>query len=75
MSTEKRKKNCYFCKNDMDYVDYKDVNLLKKFTTPSGKILASRITRICPKHQRRLKEAVKRAREIALMPYVKSSYW
>ncbi len=77
MSTKKQKKNCYFCKNGIDEVDYKDSDLLKKFTTPSGKILSSRLTRVCPKHQRKLNQAIKRAREIALLPYVESisSYW
>lgn len=75
MSTEKRKRNCYFCKNNVESFDYKDVELLSKFVTPSGKILPSRVTRVCPKHQRKLKSAIKQAREIALMPYVKALNW
>jgi len=75
VSTDRRKKNCHFCKNESDQIDYKNVELLSKFVTPSGKILPSRITRVCPKHQRKLKKAIKQSREIALMPYVKALNW
>jgi len=75
VSTDRRKKNCYFCKNESEQIDYKNVELLSKFVTPSGKILPSRITRVCPKHQRKLKKAIKQSREIALMPYVKALNW
>lgn len=75
MSTYRRKKDCHFCKNESEKIDYKDVELLIKFVTPSGKILPSRITRVCPKHQRKLKKAIKQSREIALMPYVKALNW
>lgn len=75
MSSERRKRNCYFCKNGIDEIDYKETGLLKKFTTPSGKLLPSRITKVCPKHQRKLTRAVKRAREIALLPFVETTYW
>jgi small subunit ribosomal protein S18 len=75
VSTSRRKKNCYFCKSDAEDIDYLNVGLLSKFVTPSGKILPSRITRVCPKHQRKLKRAVMQSREIALMPYVKSLEW
>lgn len=74
MSSERRKKRCYFCKNDIEKVNYKQIEILKRFTTPSGKILSSRITKICPKHQRQLSAAVKRAREIALLPYMETAY-
>jgi small subunit ribosomal protein S18 len=74
LSSDIRKRNCYFCKNGIDKIDYKDKNLLVKFTTPSGRILSSRITRVCPKHQRKIQRAVKRAREIALIPFVETSY-
>ncbi len=74
VSSERRKRNCYFCKRDIKNIDYKDIDILKKFTTSSGRLLSSRITRICPKHQRRLTNAVKRAREIALLPFVETSY-
>ena len=75
MSTERRKRNCYFCKSTEDEIHYLNVELLSKYVTPSGKILPSRITRVCPKHQRKLKRAIMQAREIALMPYVKSLEW
>lgn len=65
-----RKKICYFCKNHVDHVDYKDVELLKKYISPSGKITARRITGTCSKHQRMLAQAIKRARYMALLPYV-----
>lgn len=74
MSTKMRKIYCYFCKNGIDEIDYKDKALLTKFTTPSGRILSSRITKICPKHQRKIQRAVKRAREIALIPFVEITY-
>ena len=75
MSTERRKRNCCFCKDDEDKIYYLNVDLLTKFVTPSGKILPSRITRVCPKHQRKLRRAIMNAREIALLPYVKSLEW
>jgi small subunit ribosomal protein S18 len=75
VSTERRKRNCYFCKNGEDEINYLNVELLSKYVTPSGKILPSRVTRVCPKHQRKLKRAIMQSREIALMPYVKSLEW
>ncbi|MCR5055039.1 MAG: 30S ribosomal protein S18 [Lachnospiraceae bacterium] len=65
----RRKKVCVFCGKD-NVIDYKDTNLLKKFVSERGKILPRRITGNCAKHQRALTVAVKRARHIALMPYV-----
>ena len=66
----RRKKVCVFCadKNYTD-IDYKDVNKLKRYVSERGKILPRRITGNCAKHQRRLTEAIKRARHIALLPY------
>ncbi len=75
MSTDKRKRSCCFCREEAGDIDYKNVELLSRFVTPSGKILPSRITRVCPKHQRKLKNAIMQSREIALMPYVKSLDW
>ncbi|MEJ2307560.1 MAG: 30S ribosomal protein S18 [candidate division WOR-3 bacterium] len=75
MSTERRKRNCNFCKDGDDQINYLNVGLLSKFVTPSGKILPSRVTRVCPKHQRKLRRAIMQAREIALLPYVKSLEW
>lgn len=66
-----KNKDCYFCKNKINYIDYKDIELLKKnFITESGKILAGRTTGTCAKHQRKLKKAIKRARIMALLPFV-----
>lgn len=64
-----RKKYCIFCKDDIDYVDYKDLQLLRKFTTDRGKIKPKRVTGTCAQHQHQVSKAVKRAREMALVPY------
>ena len=68
--TRKRRKVCQFCVDKATFVDYKDVVKLKKFTSERGKILPRRATGTCAMHQRQLTEAVKRARQVALMPYV-----
>ncbi len=65
-----RKKVCYFTKNNIKYIDYKDVELLKKFIAPNGKIIPRRVTGTSAKYQRELAVAIKRAREMALLPYV-----
>ena len=65
----RRKKVCVFCGKESE-IDYKDVNKLKRYVSERGKILPRRITGNCAKHQRALTTAVKRARHIALMPYV-----
>jgi len=65
----RKRKRCRFCKNNVDNIDYKDTSLLKGFVNERGKILSARITRLCSFHQRRLAKAIKRAREIALLPY------
>ena len=62
-------KRCRFCKDRLKEVDYKDTSILKGFVNERGKILPSRITGLCSFHQRRLAQAIKRAREIALLPY------
>ena len=64
------KKVCYFKKNNIKYIDYKDVELLKSMITPNGKISARRATGTCAKHQRELAKAIKTARFMALLPYV-----
>jgi small subunit ribosomal protein S18 len=66
----KRRKVCVFCVDKVTFIDYKDVIRLKKYITERGKILPRRVTGNCAKHQRGLTEAIKRSREIALMPYV-----
>ena len=66
----RRKKVCVFCADkENDYIDYKDVNKLKRYVSERGKILPRRITGNCAKHQRALTVAVKRARHVAIMPY------
>jgi small subunit ribosomal protein S18 len=65
----RRKKFCYFTSNKLDEVDYKDVYLLKKFVTESGKIVPSRITGTKARFQRQLATAIKVARFLALLPY------
>ena len=66
----KRKKVCIFCAEKVDYIDYKDVQRLRKFVSERGKILPRRISGTCAKHQRQITLATKRARHIALMPYI-----
>ena len=66
----KKKKVCAFCAEKLDNIDYKDIARLKKFLSERSKILPRRITGACAKHQRFLTTAVKRARIIALIPYV-----
>lgn len=64
-----RKKVCAFCQNHVDAIDYKDINTLKKYVTEGGKILPSRMTGVCAKHQRVLAKAIKRARLVDLLPF------
>ncbi len=64
-----RKKVCAFCADKVEHIDYKDINRLKKYVTERGKILPRRINGNCAKHQRELTRAIKRARQIALLPY------
>lgn len=65
-----RRKVCYFTKNNIKYIDYKDVELLKKYISPNGKITPRRVTGTSAKYQRQLAVAIKRARQMALLPYV-----
>ena len=66
----KRKKICIFCADKVDYIDYKDTAKLRKFISERGKILPRRISGTCAKHQRQLTVAIKRARHVALLPYI-----
>ena len=66
-----RKKVCYFTVNKIEHIDFKDVDLLKKYITERGKILPRRITGTSAKYQRKLAIAIKRARHMALLPFVK----
>ena len=63
-----RRKVCYFTKNKIDYIDYKDVELLKRFISANGKIIPRRVTGTSAKYQRKLARAIKRARQMALLP-------
>ena len=65
-----RKKVCYFTKNNIKYIDYKDVELLSKYISSNGKIVPRRVTGTSAKYQRMLATAIKRARQMALLPYV-----
>src|SRR3954466_7802711 len=64
-----KKKVCIFCKDRVVWVDYKDVNLLRRFMSDRGKIRARRVTGNCAQHQRDVAIAIKTARELALLPY------
>ena len=66
----KRKKVCIFCAEKIENIDYKDVQRLRKFISERGKILPRRISGACAKHQREVNTAIKRARQVALLPYV-----
>lgn len=64
-----KRKVCSFCTEKATFIDYKDVNRLRRFVTERGKILPRRVSGNCAKHQRALAVAVKRARELAMLPY------
>ncbi|WP_212031222.1 30S ribosomal protein S18 [Cytobacillus depressus] len=66
----KRRKVCFFTANGITHIDYKDVDLLKKFISERGKILPRRVTGTNAKYQRKLTVAIKRSRQMALLPYV-----
>lgn len=65
-----KKKVCIFCKDRTTWVDYKDVGLLRRFVSERGKIRSRRVTGNCTQHQKAVADAVKTARELALLPYV-----
>ena len=65
-----RRKSCHFCKDKITEVDYKNVNQLRRYISEKGKIRSRRITGACRRHQVQIAQAVKRAREMALLPYV-----
>ena len=65
-----KKKVCIFCKEHIDWVDYKDVNLLRRFMSDRGKIRARRVTGNCAQHQRDVATAIKLGRELALLPFL-----
>jgi small subunit ribosomal protein S18 len=68
----RRKKVCKFCTEKIDNINYKDVRLLGQFVAESGKIVPRRLTGVCTPHQRRLSDAIKQARNIALLPFASS---
>ena len=65
-----RRKVCSFCVDRVSHIDYKDVSRLRKYMSERAKIIPRRVTGTCAKHQRELTIAIKRARHLALMPYV-----
>lgn len=67
---KKKRKNCSFCADKIEVIDYKDAQKLRKYLTEAGKILPRRITGTCAEHQRMLAKAVKKAREASLLCYV-----
>jgi len=69
-TNRRRKKVCAFCADNIEEIDYKDVNRLRKCISERAKILPRRISGTCAKHQRQLTIAIKRARHIALLPYI-----
>ena len=69
MLSTSRNKVCSFCVDKVDHIDYKDAAKLRRFTTERGKILPRRISGNCAKHQRQVTLAIKRARNIALLPF------
>lgn len=64
------KKKCFFCTNNIKNINYKDIETLRRFITPQAKIIRRKRTGTCSKHQRRLAKAIKRARILALLPFV-----
>lgn len=66
----KNSKQCFFKQNNINHIDYKDTDILKKFINPHGRILSTKRTGVCAKNQRKLSLAIKRARFMALMPFV-----
>ncbi|WP_312280104.1 30S ribosomal protein S18 [Oscillibacter sp.] len=70
MNRNKRRKVCQFCADKTEFIDYKDASKLHRFISERAKILPRRTTGTCAMHQRELTESIKRARQIALLPYV-----
>ncbi len=69
-ATAVKRRNCFFCKEKVAEIDYKNVNQLRRYISEKGKIRSRRITGACRRHQVQIAQAVKRAREMALLPYV-----
>jgi len=71
INLRQRKRFCYFCRENIDNIDYKNVSMLEKFISDKGKIRPRRSTGNCVQHQKKIAMAIKRARVIALIPYYK----
>ncbi len=71
LALKQRKRYCFFCKENIDEIDYKNAKVLRKFVSDKGKIRPKRSSGNCVQHQRKVAIAVKRARELALLPYYK----
>jgi small subunit ribosomal protein S18 len=71
MARNKYNKPCAFCKDDIDYIDYKNIKALTPYITKYAKIVPRYYSGVCLKHQKMLATAIKRAREMALIPYIK----
>lgn len=70
----KRKRHCRFCENKISKIDFRDDRLLRRFVTERGKIIPRRISGTCAQHQRTLTTAIKRARHIAILPFVADTF-
>jgi small subunit ribosomal protein S18 len=70
LTTGGRRKSCFFCKGKVDEIDYKNIGELRRYISERGKIRSRRISGACRRHQRQVAVAIKRAREMALLPYV-----
>ena len=66
----RRKRVCFFCQSGIDYIDFKEEKLLLRYVTEQGKIIPRHTSGTCAKHQRQLAQAIKRARHLALIPFV-----
>ncbi len=74
MRRDLKPRKCRFCVDQIDFIDYKDVALLRRFTSDKSKIKARRATGNCAPHQRKIAQAIKRARFVGLLPYVREQY-
>ena len=74
MMRMKRRKICRYCENKIEYVDYKDERLLRRFVNERGKLIPRRVSGNCARHQRKLTVAVKRARILAILAFESESY-
>ena len=70
----RKKKVCKFCEEKIPFIDYKDVNLLRLFVPERGRVLPKRRSGVCSSHQRQLRNAIKRARVVALVPFAADSF-